>query len=348
MEEPNRTGWNERVVETYAALSRLTERLEAERSPRRRHTPTVSVAVTHYNHGAFLPGVLNSVVAQDRAPDEVFVIDDGSTSRESLEVFAEQEARYPNWTFLRQTNAGPGGARNACLAKATGDYFLPFDADNLARPNLVGALVGAVQRDPDLAAASCHYLAFSTSRDLERQRYVFRFAPLGGPLISVCDGNVLGDTCSLFRADALRDAGGFEAERWSPFEDLETFVKLISRGLRIQVVPAVLFDYRIGVGGRMDTLIADRATLFRHRRRMLDAFIATAPLERADRVELWESALAFAQVSANHFGGRSARRIRTPAQRVRDLRNLVASQRMRGERGDAIALAVASAVLRRR
>jgi len=99
-----------------------------------RSTPdTVTIAVTHYNHPAFLPAALASIAAQTRPPDEVFIVDDGSTDPDAQLVLDRQKALYPSWTFLQQDNAGPGAGRNRCLGLATGSYFLPFDSDNIAR-----------------------------------------------------------------------------------------------------------------------------------------------------------------------------------------------------------------------
>ena len=49
------------------------------RALRRGRAMKVTAAITTYNRAAFLPGALESVFAQTRPPDEVLVVDDGST-----------------------------------------------------------------------------------------------------------------------------------------------------------------------------------------------------------------------------------------------------------------------------
>jgi len=301
-EQASPARWNPGLLETYERCARPRRADRPRRSTGRR--VTVSVAVAHHDHGAYLPAALASLAAQTRVPDEVIVIDDGSTDEASLRVFAEQEARYPDWRFLRQENAGPGAARNACLAEAGGDYFLPFDSDNIARPSLVESLATAVESQPTLDAVSCHLLAFETDEDRNAGRFAFRYSPAGGPLLYSVLGNVYGDSCALFRAEALRSVEGFETDRSSPEEDWETFIKMAVRGLQLDVVPEVLLEYRHRPDGRTGLLRAPMQA-FSRRRRILETFFADAPLTREQRMDLWECLLGFNHL-ANVRGHRAA------------------------------------------
>jgi glycosyltransferase involved in cell wall biosynthesis len=279
--------WNGRVEEIYRDLAARPIRPRAPAGGE----ATVAVAVTHYDHPGYLPAALASLAVQTRPPDEVFVLDDGSSQAEARRVFAEQEALYPEWTFLRQENTGPGAGRNACLARAQSDFFLPFDSDNVATPALVETLLTAALDGRD--AATCHALAFVDDEDIPAGRFAFRYAPTGGPRLLTVLENVFGDTCGMFRASALRAVGGFETARWSPHEDWETYTKLTFAGFRVDVVPRVLFFYRTDVGGRLARLAADPAQAQPLRRRMISDLLADAELGREERIDLWECLLGF-------------------------------------------------------
>ena len=56
--------------------------------------PLLSAVVPNYNHGALLPRALGALLAQGRPPDEIVVVDDGSTD-DSLNIPAGFAARYP-------------------------------------------------------------------------------------------------------------------------------------------------------------------------------------------------------------------------------------------------------------
>ena len=294
--------WNDRVESVYREVAGRPP----ARAERVSGQSTVTVAIPHFNHDRFLPAALASLAAQSRPPDEVIVVDDGSTSPRAREVFAELEQAYPDWTFLRQENAGPGVARNRSLERANSTYFLPFDSDNIATPGLIERLVTAMDRNPSRAATTCHNLAFTADADIEKGEFAFRYSPTGGPRLSGCLENVFGDTCALFRTDALRSVGGFEVHAWSPHEDWETFVKMAVRGLEVEVLPQPLFYYRVEAGGRLQTLGEDPAVVHRQRALMIDQFFADADLTPRERRDLWEMLLAFDHVS---FGGRSEQQI---------------------------------------
>ncbi|MGC1852674.1 MAG: glycosyltransferase, partial [Solirubrobacterales bacterium] len=285
--DPDR--WNDRVEAAYREC--LTRRPLSR--PRASAPATVALAVSHYNHDRFLPGALASLAAQTRPADEVVVVDDGSTSEAARRVFDEQEALYPDWTFVRQENSGPGAARNRVLEQSACTYFLPFDSDNIATPRMIERLLEAMERNPSRAATTCHNLAFIDDADIEAGNFVFRYSPTGGPRLSSCLENVYGDTCAMFRAEVLRSVGGFEGHRWSPHEDWETLVKMTLRGLEVEVLPQPLFYYRTESGGRLKELTSDPAMISRQRKHLIDEFFADAELSARERRDLWECLLAF-------------------------------------------------------
>src|SRR5438105_2912042 len=82
----------------------------------------------------------------------------------------------------RQPNAGIGATRNRCLELARGEFFIPVDADNLARPEMVERFVRALGRNPHLAAMTCYFLAFEDApAGREPDRFLFAGRPTGGP-----------------------------------------------------------------------------------------------------------------------------------------------------------------------
>jgi glycosyltransferase involved in cell wall biosynthesis len=93
----------------------------------------VSVIIPVYNGERFLASALASVRAQTHPAAEVIVVDDGSTDR-SARIAAELLAGWPALRMLSQPNAGPSAARNAGLARASGDFVTFLDADDQMTP----------------------------------------------------------------------------------------------------------------------------------------------------------------------------------------------------------------------
>src|SRR5271170_8041344 len=89
-----------------------------------------SAIIPTYNRRELLQRTLQSVLSQDQVEPEIIVVDDGSTdgTMEMLGTFA------PRVQTLRQTNRGPGAARNLGMTHASGDYIAFLDSDDLWFP----------------------------------------------------------------------------------------------------------------------------------------------------------------------------------------------------------------------
>jgi glycosyltransferase involved in cell wall biosynthesis len=252
--------------------------------------PLVTVAIPHFNLGRFLPESLASLARQTYTHLEILVIDDGSTDPDSLRTLEKMERRYPQIRFLRQRNAGIGATRNRGLREARGEFFLPMDADNVARPDMVERFVSAISRNPELAAASCYFLAFRETADLERGPFCYAYRPIGGPFVLASVRNVYGDANAIFRTAAFRSVGGYEMDRDSSWEDWEAFVKLVRQGHEVDVVPEVLFYYR-----HLDSGFSRITSPYRNQRRVLRQFFAADSLSGDDRTALWSGLVGLHQ-----------------------------------------------------
>jgi glycosyltransferase involved in cell wall biosynthesis len=223
------------------------------------------------------------------------VIDDGSTDATSLAVFDSVRQRFQQFRFLTQDNAGIGATRNRGLAEARGAYFIPLDADNIARPDMVERLVRGIQHRPDLAALTCYFLAFEDDADIARGHFRYAYRPTGGPRVLASLRNVYGDATAIYRTDAFRAVGGYETDRGTSFEDWEAFVKLDQAGFGIDVLPEHLFYYRHRPAG------FSRVTKrFANHERVLRRFREMADLPAVERMALWSALMGFHQRIEHH------------------------------------------------
>lgn len=110
---------------------------------------TISVVIPAYNEEKYLPKTLESLKTLDRRPDEVIVIDGGSTD-DTANVARDHRAR-----LITIDHRGIGYARQKGLEAATGDIVAFTDADTvvsrdwltkietaLAHPGVVGVYSG--------------------------------------------------------------------------------------------------------------------------------------------------------------------------------------------------------------
>lgn len=116
--------------------------------------PAISVIVPVYNVEDVLAACIDSLLAQTFKDFEVIFVDDGSEDN-SLNILRKYEDIDPRITVLQQENKFAGVARNYAMTKATGDYLIFLDSDDLFEPNLLEEMHKSItQYDCDISVCS--------------------------------------------------------------------------------------------------------------------------------------------------------------------------------------------------
>ncbi|MEU5097269.1 bifunctional glycosyltransferase family 2 protein/CDP-glycerol:glycerophosphate glycerophosphotransferase [Streptomyces sp. NPDC020996] len=114
--------------------------------------PRFSVIVPAYEVQAYLHACLESVLTQSYPDLEVIAVDDRSPDAcgEIIDEFARRDARVR--PVHLPENGGLGPARNAGLARATGDYLVFLDGDDTLAPDALRAIADRLEEtgDPDV------------------------------------------------------------------------------------------------------------------------------------------------------------------------------------------------------
>ncbi|MBF0339620.1 MAG: glycosyltransferase [Magnetococcales bacterium] len=114
---------------------------------------TISVVVIGFDIARYVERTLQSVLRQTSAPEEIVFVDDGSgdgtpaMARDILQSF-------PAHRVLEQANKGPGGARNAGLESASGEYVLFLDGDDWLDPRALEIFRQHLRERPDAVFAN--------------------------------------------------------------------------------------------------------------------------------------------------------------------------------------------------
>ncbi|MDR2260358.1 MAG: glycosyltransferase family 2 protein [Azoarcus sp.] len=115
---------------------------------------TVSVIIPARNAEGYILDALRSVRAQEYAPLEILLVDDGSTDGTAALV----EREMPEVKIVRQANTGVAGARNTGLKHAAGDFICFLDADDGWFPGKLAAQLSYLEQHPDVGAVSHAWL----------------------------------------------------------------------------------------------------------------------------------------------------------------------------------------------
>lgn len=96
--------------------------------------PMISVIIPVYNGERFLAEAIGSVLGQTLPPDEIIVVDDGSTDGTAAIATGLASTSPLPIRYVYQENRGPAAARNAGIKLAHGDFLAFLDADDLWVP----------------------------------------------------------------------------------------------------------------------------------------------------------------------------------------------------------------------
>ena len=105
----------------------------------------VSVVIPTYNRARWLPGAVDSILAQSSPPAEVVVVDDGSTD----ETPAVCRGLRSPVRCVRQENAGAAAARNRGIREARCEWVAFQDSDDLWNPEKLEVQWAALARHPE-------------------------------------------------------------------------------------------------------------------------------------------------------------------------------------------------------
>jgi glycosyltransferase involved in cell wall biosynthesis len=105
----------------------------------------VSVLICTYNYARYLPRCLTSVLNQTRPPDEIIVLDDGSS-----DDTPELMTKFPEVRYGYQENTGKAVAFGRAFSLSTGDIICHLDADDYWEPDKLEKVLHCFQRNPNL------------------------------------------------------------------------------------------------------------------------------------------------------------------------------------------------------
>lgn len=140
--------------------------------------PKVSLVVPVYNLGRFVIPCLESLVGQSYDNLEIIVVDDGCT--DDTPVICRNVLKDdPRAVVLRKTNGGLSSARNYGLARATGEFAMFVDGDDLLDSRAVGHLV-SLARETGAKLVTCGYRKTGSAADFADDSEVGEYQVVSG------------------------------------------------------------------------------------------------------------------------------------------------------------------------
>lgn len=209
-----------------------------------------AIVVTCHNDGATLGETIASIRGQGLQV-ELVVVDDGSSDPATLQLLLDLEQK--GIKVVHQANQGQAAAAMAGVRATAAPYVMRFDSDDTLAPGAVAALVEALDRSGEAAAAWGDVETFGLTN--------FRIpsAPALDPWL-VTYTNCITGSGALLRRTALLEVGGWQLA--TGFEDWDLWMALAERGHFGIYVPRVVFRYRRDRSGQLASWLPDTAKHF--------------------------------------------------------------------------------------
>jgi glycosyltransferase involved in cell wall biosynthesis/SAM-dependent methyltransferase len=211
-------------------LSKAVPRVELPGSPR------VTIVIPYYRQPDTIAATLDSVGAQTYRGFDVIIAADGDETVPAgvLPAFQRQHPDIAV-TLLVKPHSGLAGTRNWAIERATGDYILPLDADDLLASTFLEKTL------PVLEESTGHSFVYTETLFFGAKNQIWSHVDFDPALIRV--RNLM--TCTtLYRKAMWTAVGGYNENMRHGYEDWDFWISAVERGFTGTNIHSPLFLYR--------------------------------------------------------------------------------------------------------
>jgi glycosyltransferase involved in cell wall biosynthesis len=212
-----------------------------------RREPLISAIVPLFNGALYIERAIRSMFDQTRVPDEIIVVDDGSTDGGAAIV--ERLAKTFPIRLISQENAGQSAARNIGVEGARGDLIAFLDQDDIWYPNHLAELVKPFleKRPVELGWVYSNLDEINQDGEIVRRGFLATLKtqhPKRDVFACLADDMFVLPSACLISRKAFLAIDGFD-ERLSGYEDDDLFLRLFVTGYDNVYLPHALSAWRI-------------------------------------------------------------------------------------------------------
>jgi glycosyltransferase involved in cell wall biosynthesis len=219
-----------------------------------------------------LARALRSVFAQSRVPDEVIVVDDGSTDGTADMVRRD----FGSVRLLTQEHGGVSAARNRGIREANGEWIAFLDSDDEWAPNKLDRQLAELDAQPQFKL--CHTDEIWIRRG-QRVNPKVKHAKAGGFIFNNCLPLCAMSPSAVLMHRSLFDEVGFFDEQLPVCEDYDMWLRVCSRHPVLFVEDPLVIKY----GGHDDQLSSAYWGMDRFRIAALENILAVPDLKKEYR-----------------------------------------------------------------
>ncbi len=108
---------------------------------------TIAIVIPSYNHARYVERAIRSVLEQSLAPDEIIVIDDGSSDDSVQRIRRALDGVRIAHQFIARENRGAAVTLNEAIERASSQWIAPLNSDDFFSPDRLRSLRHSCARD---------------------------------------------------------------------------------------------------------------------------------------------------------------------------------------------------------
>ncbi len=231
----------------------------------------VSVIIPTHNRASLLIRALGSVYAQSFSPQQVLVVDDGSSDN-SRELVAQ---RFPQADYIRQTHRGVSHARNSGIRRARCEWLAFLDSDDEWLPWKLQRQIDALRARPEYRVCHANEIWI---RNGKRVNPMKKHEKAGGWILERCMPLCVISPSSVLIHRSVLDVVGLFDETLPACEDYDLWLRICARYPVLYLPEPLIKKY----GGHADQLSRRHWGMDRFRVRALERLTAEEDLSTAE------------------------------------------------------------------
>ena len=205
------------------------------------HQPKISIITPSFNQGRFLESTIRSVLEQDY-PNFEYIIVDGGSSDESVEIIKKYQGRLAWW--VSEKDRGHQDGLNKGFAHAGGEILAWINSDDTYFQGAISDAVNYLMEHPEIG------MVYGDARLIDDGgKTIGQFASKQTDYQRMLKGSVhIPQATTFFRASLWRQVGPLDLTLFYAF-DYDLWVK-IARVSEIRYIPRLWASFRIHSQGK--------------------------------------------------------------------------------------------------
>jgi len=183
----------------------------------------ISVIIPTYNRSEFIEQTINSVLNQTKMPNEIIIVDDGSTDN-TYEIIAKLIDIYPCIKYIKQTNSGVSNARNTGIINSINNWLCFLDSDDIWNENKIEEQINFHTNNPTVLFSHSDEVWKFNTKIIKKKKHQLK--PSGDCFLENINNTLIGASTIMIHKSIFEKVGLFD-ENLIACEDFDMWLRIL-------------------------------------------------------------------------------------------------------------------------